>query len=46
MINPKKSKKQLRPSPQSQGPVPQNDDSLAEMMVSYEKRIAEMLMTM
>lgn len=25
--------------------VPQNDDSLAEMMVSYEKRIAEMLMT-
>lgn len=46
MINPKKAKKQLRPPPQSQGPVPQNDDSLAEMMVSYEKRIAEMLMTM
>jgi hypothetical protein len=46
LINPKKAKKQLRPPPQPQGPVPQNDDSLAEMMVSYEKRIAEMFMTM
>ena len=44
--NSKKAKKQLRAT-QSQiiAHTPQNDDSLAEMMVSYEKRIAEMLMT-
>lgn len=29
----------------SQGVAPQTEDSLAEMMVGYEKRIAEMLMT-
>lgn len=45
LINPKKAKKQLRATQLSQVMVPQNDDSLAEMMVSYEKRIAEMLMT-
>ena len=44
--NSKKVKKQLKTA-QSQiiAHAPQNDDSLAEMMVSYEKRIAEMLMT-
>ena len=42
-LNPKKAKKQLRPT-QTQAILPTNDDSLAEMMVGYEKRIAEMLM--